>query len=390
MWQKLLAAKCTSDPNLEPRESALTPLIALTSYLLISWLVLLIHEFGHAVAGDLAGMRIFEIRIGTGPRIFRFRLSGISIEFNLLPYGGIVRAFPPITGRRYQMIIFTAGGLTANILFLIGFTIIADRVASSWLANAILLPAFLSQVVVIILNLWPRQVYLYGRRMENDGLSILRMLRSKEPFGAADKSQYVATIMSYVPSGAAPPLLTAQSDRLAYHLSCRSQSDGIFQDQTILALDEELSRDGTQPAEEMMALDALVTNLLGRDFSRYCSEMDRWSKRALELNPASATLRGSRGSVLAELGRHDEALAMLADAENGEDGNDCLVNAYRALAYFHRGDKERASNAFSLSLSRYNAMDWAGWSVPRIVSRIGSEIGEIVPSGNAAAHRAAA
>jgi hypothetical protein len=367
----------------------LTLLVALTSYVLTSWLVLFVHEYGHAVAGDLAGLRIFEIKVGSGPRILRFRLSGINIELNLLPLAGIVRAIPPITGRRYQMIIFTAGGPAANILFLIAFIAISNRIEPSGLANAILIPALLSQLVIIFLSLWPREVQIYGRWMANDGLSILRLLMSKEPYGAAYKAAYLATIMPYVSARSTPPILTAQSDRLAFHLASRSQSDGIFSDATILALEQELSRRDTHPAEEMMVLDALITDLLCRDFPRYRNEMDRWSKRALELNPASATLRGSRGSVLAELGRHDEALAMLADAENGEDINDCIVNAYRALIHFRQSSKDRAADLFKVALSRYEATEWEGWAVSRIISSIGLEIGEVVPPGKSVSEQIA-
>ncbi|CAN7403716.1 site-2 protease family protein [Rhizobium sp. LjRoot254] len=368
----------------------MTLLIVLISYVLTSWLVLFVHEYGHAVAGDLAGLRIFEIKVGSGPRIFRFRLSGINIEINLLPLAGIVRAFPPITGRRYQMIIFTAGGPAASILFLIAFIVISDRIEPSELTNAILVPALLSQLVIIFLCLWPREVQIYGRRMASDGLSFLRLLTSKEPYGAAYRAGYLATIMPYASSGSIPPTLTAQSDRLAFHLASRSQSDGILSDATILGLDQALSSGDTHPAEEMMVLDALITDLLCRDFSRYRNEMDRWSKRALELNPTSATLRGSRGSVLAELGRHDEALAMLADAENGQDVNDCIVNAYRALIHFRQGSKDRASDLFKVALSRYKATEWKEWPVSRIISSIGMEIGEVVPPGKAVSEQVAA
>jgi predicted Zn-dependent protease len=214
--------------------------------------------------------------------------------------------------------------------------------------------------------------------------------RSKEPYLAASKAQYLATVMQYAPADSAPLVLTAQSDRLAFHLVSKSQSGGIYGDATILALDQELSRGDAHPAEEMMVLDALMTDLLRRDFSRYQNEMDRWSKRALELNPASATLRGSRGSVLAELGRYGEAVAMLADAENGEDVNDCIVHAYRALIHFRQDTKDRVSDAFEAALSRYKATEWEGWAVSRIVSSIGLEIGEAIPPNKADSRQVAA
>ena len=390
MWQESFTTTCSMNPNRYPCELALTLLIILPIFLVTSWLVLFLHELGHAVAGDLVGMRIYEIKVGSGPRILAFRMSGISVEFNLLPLAGIVRAFPSFSGRRSQMILFTAGGPAASILLLIAFVVISDRIEPSEFTNAILIPALLSQLQTIFLSLWPREVQIYGRRMASDGLSILRLLISKEPYGTAYKAGYLATIMPYAPSGSAPPVLTAQSDRLAFHLASRSRSDGIFSDEAILALDQELAVGDTRPAEEMMVLDALVTDLLCRDFFSYRNEMDRWSKRALELNPASATLRGSRGAVLAELGRHDEALAMLANAEDGQDVNDCIVNAYRALVHFRLGSKDRAADLFKMALSRYKAMEWEGWAVSRIVNSIGLEMGEVISPSKAVSEQAAA
>ena len=54
---------------------------------------------------------------------------------------------------------------------------------------------------------------------------------------------------------------------------------------------------------------AYVDALLGR--AELLPEADDFSRRALELNPGSIELRGTRGVVLVELGKFDEGVAML-------------------------------------------------------------------------------
>ena len=55
-----------------------------------SWIALLFHELGHAVAALLVGVRIWGIRLGVGPTIWRGRIGDCRVHLALLPFLGAV------------------------------------------------------------------------------------------------------------------------------------------------------------------------------------------------------------------------------------------------------------------------------------------------------------
>jgi membrane-associated protease RseP (regulator of RpoE activity) len=51
-----------------------------------SWLAILFHEFGHAAAARLVGVRIWGVRLGCGPVIWRGGLGGCQFHIAALPF----------------------------------------------------------------------------------------------------------------------------------------------------------------------------------------------------------------------------------------------------------------------------------------------------------------
>lgn len=56
-----------------------------------SWIALLFHELGHAVAALLLGVRIWGIRLGMGPVLFRGQVGATRLQIGLLPLLGSVQ-----------------------------------------------------------------------------------------------------------------------------------------------------------------------------------------------------------------------------------------------------------------------------------------------------------
>ena len=54
-----------------------------------SWIALLFHELGHAVAALLLGVRIWGIRLGVGPTVWRGTIGSCRINVALFPFLGI-------------------------------------------------------------------------------------------------------------------------------------------------------------------------------------------------------------------------------------------------------------------------------------------------------------
>jgi membrane-associated protease RseP (regulator of RpoE activity) len=59
---------------------------ALVLALAASWLAILFHEFGHAAAARLVGVRIWGFRLGCGPVIWRGELAGCQVHIAILPF----------------------------------------------------------------------------------------------------------------------------------------------------------------------------------------------------------------------------------------------------------------------------------------------------------------
>lgn len=98
-------------------------MIYLYAILIVS-LIILVHESGHLVAARLVSIPVKTFSIGFGPRMIGFTRSGIDYRLSLIPLGGYIE--PVISTEEelyaiplYRRVIFTLGGVTANIVFAI-------------------------------------------------------------------------------------------------------------------------------------------------------------------------------------------------------------------------------------------------------------------------------
>ncbi len=167
----------------------------------------------------------------------------------------------------------------------------------------------LVQYFIIVLNLAPYWITVDGLRIGSDGLQFLQIVSG--PWRGATQAGllYAAILDRYGGANRAPPRRACA--RLIYQMLRSDQWTDAearrdFQD----ALQRELGRGALSREENIMALDALVTNgLIYRD-PPLRAHLDAWSQQALRFGPDIATLRGSRGAVLVELGRYEEGKAL--------------------------------------------------------------------------------
>jgi regulator of sigma E protease len=104
-------------------------------FLLVLFVLVLVHEWGHYITAKKTGMRVDEFAIGFPPRLFGIKRGETDFNFNLLPIGGYVKIFgenaedggeersASDTGRAFherpkwaQAVVLVAG-ITMNILF---------------------------------------------------------------------------------------------------------------------------------------------------------------------------------------------------------------------------------------------------------------------------------
>jgi regulator of sigma E protease len=104
-------------------------------FLLVLFVLVLVHEWGHYITAKKTGMRVDEFAIGFPPRLFGIKRGETDFNFNLLPIGGYVKIYGENAeedgqereladiGRAFherpkwaQAIVLVAG-ITMNILF---------------------------------------------------------------------------------------------------------------------------------------------------------------------------------------------------------------------------------------------------------------------------------
>jgi membrane-associated protease RseP (regulator of RpoE activity) len=56
-----------------------------------AWIALLVHELGHAIGASATGVRLWGIRLGTGPVVYDGPLGSIHLRLAWLPLGGTIQ-----------------------------------------------------------------------------------------------------------------------------------------------------------------------------------------------------------------------------------------------------------------------------------------------------------
>lgn len=66
-------------------------MITILTFILILFILVLVHEWGHFIVAKKTGMRVDEFGIGFPPKLFGRVWHGTEYTLNLLPIGGFVR-----------------------------------------------------------------------------------------------------------------------------------------------------------------------------------------------------------------------------------------------------------------------------------------------------------
>lgn len=237
------------------------------------------------------------------------------------------------------------------------------------------------QAYSLYCSLWPQTVEVNGAKMANDGLQMLRLLTGKDevalrrPSGKViDQSIYDVVVRQYLPPGHSLPALPERSADVLDYIAARYVRRENITPETVSRMDNAVSAD-MPTCEQLLLLDALIMQALPQADPESLDRLDRWSARAYELGSGIATVRGSRGAVLIEIGRPEEGLALLADGLNGQEFNDCLVHAFRALGHFELGDTARAESEFAAAKALFKHEQWQAQDIRQMVERIGKTIG---------------
>jgi hypothetical protein len=302
------------------------------------------HELGHTLCALLLSLPIRLISIGIGPLLWRCRIGETYFELHAVPASGFVWCYPQPIVRKISTLIVVLGGVLGNVALIGLAAVVAKMRGVSDLALDDLGMIILVQYAIIVLTLVPFWTTVDGVRIGTDGLQLLQVALG--PWrGPSQVGLLYAAMLEHYGGGKRAPSRRA-SARLLYQVLrpdrwTNAEARGDFED----AVQRELGRGALSREETMLALDALVTSGLMFPDPSLRTHLDAWSQEALRLGPDSATLRGSRGAVLVELGRYQEGktlLLPLVGAQSSESFDTFMSCVFLARAEHALGDATAA------------------------------------------------
>jgi peptidase M50-like protein len=333
------------------------------------------HEAGHALCAVLGGLPIRLVSIGLGPLLARRGIGEARIDLRLLPFRGLVATYPLFVARKGWMLVFVAGGVAANAA-LIALVAVSDALGAvpDWAANP-LRAVVVAQILLIVDSLIPHRVTIEGMRLGTDGLQLLQLLRSPRKGPTEVGTAYGKMLAAYATQPGPhemPAATTLASQRIAHYVlgqgsALRERREGLERE-----LEGHLPRE-----EELLVLDWLVTRGLTSGDSAFRERLDEWSLRALQLGPDVETLRGSRGAVLAELGRWEAAKSMLSKVVAADGSFDALMTQiYLARAEHALGNTSVAKDLAAAARKTSAALPVSD-ATSKLLPRLEAELGAV-------------
>jgi tetratricopeptide (TPR) repeat protein len=310
---------------------------------LFTVLTIIPHELGHVIAGRALGWRVSQVVIGVGQPIFKRRWWGILFDFRTLPLSGATW-LTPNNMRSYRLkkfLVILAGpavnaGLAAGLLVIL--TGSARNLDFDSIPNWARL-FIIANVFVLIVNLWPHQPKS-GFGLGTDGKQLLQLISFSKTARAEILAQRFA-LEAF--------MCREQGDFRRARELCDEGLASVPEDQyllnlsAIVCLDEAryeqareiflklLKNENQPPASKFLFLNNLAYVDVLTEKADLLEEADSYSSDAYAALPWMPAVVGTRGAVLAAMGKHEEGLALLrksmhdADSPRSKSENACHI-----------------------------------------------------------------
>jgi Peptidase family M50 len=225
------------------------------------------HECGHVLAAAAMALPVRLISLGKGPLLSQGRFGETAVLLRLYVWaGGCTLLYPPLTVQRSQYVIFLIGGILGNAtLALLAVWLLRDSAIPENF-QYLLGGAALAQVIMIISNLIPRTANIEEDIIGSDGRLLLKAVRDPWPNPTLAGRIFAARLQTYGDGKAVPLPVSPVSARLCYQLRRERWVDEATRCDVDGALLRELRREDLTREQELLVLDALMTDaLLFRD-----------------------------------------------------------------------------------------------------------------------------
>lgn len=320
------------------------------------------HELGHAFMAKWVGFRVFKIIVGYGRTLFKTKVFGIPAEFLTLPVGGFAFASPVDRQwfrLKYFLVVF-AGPFTnflmcAGVLFFLPPTSVFNAsFLSEGIAPGVVL--FYSNLIVLIVNLWPHSSTTPMGVQPNDGKQLLQIIFSGKEFtDQAMAGRYQMETFVCMESREYDEALVWADEGLEKFpdninlMNLRGISlleNQRFEDARACFISF-LSVDEMTPIERSLMQNnvAYVNCFIGEHLYE---EADKYSQEAISVLEWLPAVKGTRGAVLLKLKRYEDAVPLLlsAMAESENKGHKAQSACFLAIAETRLGHLENGRKYF--------------------------------------------
>ncbi len=310
-----------------------------------------VHELAHAAMAILVGQVVFGIHVGlVGTRILHFSLGRCVIDFRFPLEGGltVLAQRSERLARFRHALTVAAGPLVHVLLIVLSCRWRLDDSAAWWV------PAFVGANVFEVYNsLYPRTFSTPDGPMPNDGLLLLQLLSAPRSHFKTWRISYYYYECLYLLRMETPHRAKEVCLRGLEEFSqdlcltiCRGYCELHLQDWSRAHASFQEAREHaniTPETDAFLQNNIAWSNLLTRDPSAL-KEADEFSARAYAALPWMPPVKGTRGSVLVELGQFSEGIELLSQAlrMNEEGYNRAFNAAFLALAHLKLGNTNQA------------------------------------------------
>lgn len=325
----------------------------------------ILHELGHAVAGFLVGIRIFAIEIGQGQIVYDFFLGRLRWCFRAIPFGGLAHGIPrTMEFHRSRQCVFILGGPLANVILLLIAVILLpldhQLDSTSFEGVAPFLFLALSNAALLLFSLWPHMANSVRGKIPNDALGLWRTLRNKKTqtnellswrylYEASERQRkkdmegaeaWIREGLQKFPKSVALKISAAGILYLKkeYHQAARSYALVAGRNKGSKAMDAHI-------------LNGVAYCYLLTGKPELLTKADTCSRLALKQSPKHPAYKGTRGSVLVELGKYGEGLKLLHEAmkSHPQNSEQALSACHIGIAEARQGNLVESRNYFAVA-----------------------------------------
>lgn len=297
---------------------------------LAEWILLVIHELGHAVAGWFMGLEVVEIRLGFGAKIFARNFGRLRVCIAKYPLCGWVVVFPSsMKGYRMRRFLCVLGGPLASglaYLFLVEFGPVKAWYFDwswTWVLYAFQRTVRYMSLWTLLVTLWPRRCRLYGQSVLSDGLELLRMFLLERAEATRESAYLQANrarlLWAKGKRDEAVALLgeTQASPELEVDLAFQARIAALHAeqgraDEAMRTLRELLPKAESDRREVYAEVaDAFCSVVIYASLSAELPEAEQIIRKAIARCPDEISLNVSLGGILYERGQYEEAHQIL-------------------------------------------------------------------------------